>query len=271
MKLCFSTLACPDWTLPQIVDAARRARIEGVAFRGVGSEIDVTKLSAFNGGLEETLALFGADVAIPSYNTSVTLVTPAADRWAMMLDEAHRYARLAQGTATPTLRVFGGAVPKGMTFEECRSMAQRHLRQLAKVCRPCGCMVLVETHDDWSTSERIRELLHEFDPADAGVLWDIEHPWRHGEKPAETAETLRPYLRHIHFRDSRLVDGKLLPCLLGKGDLPLKEIVEALKGVGYDDWICLEVEKRWMPQEAPEPEETIPQFATFMRGAWVGA
>jgi sugar phosphate isomerase/epimerase len=267
VKLSFSTLCCPDWSLEQIVAAAAREGIDGVDFRGLGPEIDITRLPAFTTGLGETLALFAQHkVAMPCFNTSVTLVCPAAERWQAMLEECHRYARLAGRTGTPTLRIFGGGVPKGMTHEEARMMAQRHLRQVSKICRDT-CVPLVETHDDWNTAERVRELLHEFDPAEAGALWDVEHPFRQGESPADTARLLQRYLRCVHFRDSAQVAGQYQAKALGEGEVPLKECLAAMRDVGYDGWVCLEVEKRWHPTVCPEPEVAIPQFVSYMRAA----
>ena len=37
-----------------------------------------------------------------------------------------------------------------------------------------------------------------------------------------------------------------------------------LRAAGYDRWLCLETEKRWHA-DAPEPHESIPQFAQFIR------
>ena len=107
MKLCFSTLACPEWTLDQIVRAAHQNQIGGVDFRGLGSEIDVTKLPAFNEGLPDTLDLFRRhDLRMPCLCTSVTLVSPP-DRWTAMLDECARTAELASKTETRYMRIFG--------------------------------------------------------------------------------------------------------------------------------------------------------------------
>src|SRR5918999_2814257 len=114
MHLCFSTLGCPDWTLGQIVDAAAANGIEGIDFRGLGPEIDVTKLPAFNAELDATLAhLRERGLSMPCLNTSVTLVSPSPERWQAMLDECHRYATLAGRTGTRLVRVFGGGVPAG--------------------------------------------------------------------------------------------------------------------------------------------------------------
>src|SRR3954454_5927648 len=72
MKLTISTLACPDWTLAQILDACAAAGVGGVDFRGRGPEIDVTRLRDFTLDLPLTLAEFRArGVAMPCFTTSV--------------------------------------------------------------------------------------------------------------------------------------------------------------------------------------------------------
>src|SRR3954463_6618655 len=99
MKLTISTLACPDWTLAQIVEACVAAGIGGVDFRGLGGEIDVTRLREVSLDLGLTMALLNEHgLRIPCFNTSVTLISPSAQRWQEMLDEAHRYAQLAGRT-----------------------------------------------------------------------------------------------------------------------------------------------------------------------------
>jgi sugar phosphate isomerase/epimerase len=266
MRLSISTLTCPDWPLERIVAACAQNGIGGIDPRGLGEEIDVTRHVAFNAGLEQTLALLRTHgLELPCFNTSVTLVSPGPQRWQDMLDEARRYAVLAARTRTPYIRVFGGAAPQDMSADEARAMARRHLRQVIKICKPQGAIPLVETHDAWSTSARVRELLHEFDPAEVGALWDVEHPYRNGEAPGDTAESLRRYIRHVHFKDSTRTDGKSTPRLLGEGELPLADFVRAWRAIGYHGCICLETEKRWHAQTAPEPEISIPQFANFMR------
>jgi sugar phosphate isomerase/epimerase len=264
MNLTLSTLACPDWTLPQIVGACAAAGVRGIDLRGLGSEIDVTRLPEFTTEIPQTLSLLREHgVQLPCFQTSVTLVSPAPQRWQEMLDEAHRHAALAAKTNTPYLRVFGGGYPKGMSQDEALSMAQRHLRQLVKICKPHNTLPLLETHDAWATSRAVRELLHELGPDEVGVLWDIEHTCRAGEAPGDTAESLRPYVRHVHFKDSIREDGKNVPRLLGEGDLPLADFARALKAMNYTGWICLETERRWHPETAPSPEVSIPHFVKF--------
>ena len=268
MKLAISTLVCPAWELERIVDAAAENGIEGIDFRGIGAEIDITALPQFGAGLEGTLKLLaGRGISMPCLNTSVTLVCPSSQRWDAMLDEARRYAVLAERTGTKYLRVFGGKAPKELTADQARMMAERHMRQLVKICRPHGCIPLLETHDDWRVSGRVLELVHGFDPAEAGVIWDLEHPWRAGEAPMDTAQGLRRFMRHVHVKDTIYPENQPQSVLLGQGLVPLGECAAGLGRIEYGGWYCLETEKRWHPA-APEPEQSIPQFARFMRQNW---
>ena len=264
VRLSISTLACPNWSLPQIVGAVSAHGIQGIDLRGIGPEIDVTKLDVFDTEIDSTIELLRQHgVEVPCINTSIALVTTAPERWEMMLDECNRSARLAGRLKTPYLRIFGGAAPKGMTRNEALALARRRLGQLAKICAAHHCQVLVETHDDWATSAELHELLNDA-PPQIGVLWDIEHPYRRGEHPSDTASLAR-YIRHVHIKDSVRRNGPSIPRLLGEGELPLLDVMQALRKINYEGWICLETEKRWHPQAAPEPEESLPQFASWMR------
>jgi sugar phosphate isomerase/epimerase len=185
-----------------------------------------------------------------------------------MLDEAQRYAALAKKTNTRFIRLFGGSIPAGMSRKDAVDLARGHLREIVNLCKPSGCKPLLETHDAWVRSPDILQLLEGFDAADAGVLWDLEHPWRGGESPAATAGQLGKRVEHVHIKDTVRRQGKSIPMLLGAGELPLEECRAALVSIGYDGWICLETEKRWHA-EGPEPEVSVPQFAEYMREKWL--
>ncbi len=269
VKLSLSTLACPQWTLPQIVHAAAASGYQALDFRGLGSEIDITSLPEFNDELPATLELLRKhNLEVACLNTSVALVTVAPERWQMMLEECRRNARLAERLHARYIRVFGGQLAKDMTHHEGLVLARRHLRQLARICQQFGCIALLETHDYWSMSQRGMEVVHEFDPQEVGILWDIEHPYRKGESPLDTYQTLKRFLRHVHFKDSVRVpdpnrpEGRSIPRLIGEGELPVSDFWRLLREVKYDRWISLETENRWNA-DAPEPQISIPHFAQW--------
>ena len=265
MRLSLNTLACPAWSLQKIIDACVANGISGIDFRGIASEIDITRLPQFNAELFETMRVLGErKLSMPCFNLSVALISTDEKRWSEFLDETRRYAELAKTTRTRFLRVFGGSILSGLTREEARDLGVRHLKQLSKITAGSECQVLLETHDDWTTSEQVLSLVDSFSPDEVGVVWDLEHPFRRGEMPAETVDRLKSYIRHVQVKDSSREGTRNRPVLLGGGDLPLIDAFAALKSIGYSGWYALETEKRWAA-EAPEPEESVPQFATFMK------
>lgn len=267
VKLSLNTLSCPSWDLAAIFETAAGNGIQGIDFRGVGEEIDITRMPAFNAELPATLAeMRRRGLSMPCLNTSVTLVAPDSQRWNDMLEEFRRYAALGEKCGSQRIRVFGGGIPKELSRDEARTMAARHLRQLIKIGKAFGVIPLLETHDDWRLHEQVLSLMGDLDPAEVGVLWDIEHPYLRGEPVETTAGQLAKYLRHVQVKDSVEHEGRRLPKLLGEGELPIVPALQALKGIGYDGWLALETEKRWHAA-GPEPEISVPQFARYIRGA----
>jgi sugar phosphate isomerase/epimerase len=54
----------------------------------------------------------------------------------------------------------------------------------------------------------------------------------------------------------------------GEGQFRLNEAISALQEYGYDGWVVLEHEKRWLPEIA-EPEEIFPAFVRWARSLLV--
>jgi sugar phosphate isomerase/epimerase len=268
MRLGFSTLCCPDWPLDRIIAAAVEHGIGGIELRGLGEEIDVTRLLAFSVSLDQTLAtLRSSGIQVPCVSTSVTLVCPAGPRWQAMLEECQRSAELAAAMGTPLVRIFGGTATGDLTDDEAMALARRRIRQIVKLCRPLHCRPVVETHDAWSTSSRMLELLDGLDSDVVGISWNVEHSFRAGQSPRELVRNLGSYLAHVHLKDSLANGRPSTPTLLGDGEIPLEDSLQALRSSAYHGWVCLETDKRWQP-EAPSPQESIPQFAAFMR-RWI--
>ena len=54
MKLSFTTLGCPKWDLHTICDNAKAYGFDGIDFRGVQDDLDVTTLPQFRGQISST-------------------------------------------------------------------------------------------------------------------------------------------------------------------------------------------------------------------------
>ncbi len=266
MKLAFTTLACPAWTVARVVGSAVANRYDAVDFRGCLDAVELFDSPHFKGeGLLETAArVADAGLAVSCLGSSARMAVPDAAARAAELDAMRRYAELCAPLGCRQVRIFGGAAAG---IEDPVSAAAETLVAAAEIARGAGIEFVVETHDDWKDTAKLRAA---FDaagrPGGIALLWDVHHPWTAFAEPPETSvRNLSPYIRNTHWKDSRpLPDGTRRLCLPGEGDVPLRGIFSALRAVGYDGWYTLEWEKRWHP-EIEEPETVIPAFAAFMR------
>jgi sugar phosphate isomerase/epimerase len=84
------------------------------------------------------------------------------------------------------------------------------------------------------------------------------------EPPQIVYEKLQKYIRHTHFRDCKLLENKYKSVLLGQGEAPILEAVQALEKGNYNGYYGFEWEKLWEP-DIEEPEIAFPQFIHEMK------
>ena len=253
--------------MERAVGAAVASGYAAIDFRGMLDCVEITGSPLFRGGaLRETAErVRDAGLAVSCLSSGASVSAPDSAARAAALDSMRRYAGLCGPLGCRQVRVFGGRTDG---IADPVSNAAETISAAAEIARGAGIEFVVETHDDWTDTARLREA---FDAAGApegvALLWDVHHPWAsHGEAPGTSLANLRPFLRNTHWKDSRPEPGggRLL-CLPGEGDVPLREAFRALRAAGYDGWFTLEWEKRWHPEIA-EPEVAFPAFAAFMRG-----
>jgi sugar phosphate isomerase/epimerase len=268
VKLAFSTLACPSWSLDEVVDAAHRYGYMGVELRLVDGElIDAGMPASERERVRETFARAG--LPIVAVDTSVR-VAAAADT-STALRELTPFLELASAWESPVVRVFGGDWGESRSREEAIAQARDVLRQAAAPAQALGVTVALETHDRFSQTALVAEVLEGLPPA-AAAIWDTGHPYRVGDQPEDVARRLRGRIAHVHLKDARRRTagdgGEWELTLLGEGEVPVRACVEAVRRDGYDGWLSVEWEKRWHPELA-EPEVALPQFAEIVR-TWEG-
>jgi sugar phosphate isomerase/epimerase len=277
MKLAFSTLGCPKWPVEEAVQAAVRFGYEAIEWRLADGEL-------LNPGTPPTVktrivnATRQAGLKIACLDTSCQFVQATSEKREGLVQEAMQMVDMAAELGAPLLRVFGGAIPEGLSREELLPPTAEALGRVAAYAITQGITVSVETHDDWSKSEDIARLvetaLKTGSVADAvrsglAILWDVHHPYRMGEDPRQTLETLQKAgpISHVHIKDARrdpqAKNGWQLT-LLEQGEVPVREAVKLLKEAGYEGYLSVEWEKKWHP-EIEEPEVALPQHADLLR------
>ena len=124
--------------------------------------------------------------------------------------------------------------------------------------------MLLETHGEFNTVEALKPIIDAMRGNDSfGLIWDIQHIHRaYGKSWEEFYSFAKPYVRHVHVKDFSDTDKAL--CDIGKGDIPIRDIVDRLVADGYDGCFSLEWEKKWHP-ELSDIEQALEDFVRIMR------
>lgn len=271
MKLAYTTLGCPAWDLRTICEKAAEMEYDGVDFRGVRDDIDVTVTPAFTSGLAETKRMF-ADAGVAICGISSSLKVCDEQKHDDNLDEARRTIPIALELGCETIRVFGGGDAAAHGKEELAAIGREMMAEVLALDGAGDLKWAFETHDNWVSATDCKLLLDGVPDPAFGALWDVGHTARvGGETPAESLAALGGRVYSIHIKDAvrepdhaeAMADGwrYVAP---GEGQLPLVEAVDLLKGAAYTGWAVFEHEKRWH-QELEDPETMFPKYIAWMR------
>jgi sugar phosphate isomerase/epimerase len=267
MKLSFSTLACPDWTMPRIIAIASAAGYDGIELRFVENEDSLWKLPALRGReLASTKrALSDHGLAISCVDTSCRFHAPDPKERARWVEEGERMADLAASLDAPGLRVFGEKIQPGADLAATRTWIAHSIRELADRISASGIEVWLETHGDFAGAAATAEILEEARSLKVGVVWDPANCFAAtGEPPRDGAVRLAAKIRHVHLKDlCRAPDG-WKPALTGDGDFALHEVRSALRELKYDRFVSFEWEKKWHPEIA-DANVALPHFTSWFR------
>jgi sugar phosphate isomerase/epimerase len=261
MRLAFSTLGCPDWTIAQVGEGARRSGYEGVELRLLDGEIIPADLPSAR-RTEIKRALDG--LVICCLGTSARFAYPDAEERARNRAETERYLELAADLGCPMIRVFGGNLAPGQPLEEGIANIAESLNQLAPAAERTGVAIVLETHDAMSAGQAVHDVLASVPSRSVAALWDSHHPYRMGETVEQTWGLIGERTRHAHVKDARREGERwqLLP--LGEGEVPVRAMLGTLHSHGWSGWVSVEWEKKWHPELA-DPEQAFPQHADLLR------
>jgi fatty-acyl-CoA synthase len=263
MKIAFSTLGCPDFSWPEIYSMAKDLGFDGIEIRGLGNEIFAVQAQPFTESqLPRTVKkLAELRLEIPCLSSGCCLkFTEKAEQ---NYGEVVQYMELAAKLGTPYVRILADLDPQpgGEVDDEVVLAA---LRRLIPVAEAKGVTLLVETNGVYSDTVRLCKLLDHAASDAVAALWDTHHPYRYaGETPGNTVKNLGAYIQYVHIKDSVVADGMTKYRLMGEGDLPVDEIMLALRSINYDGYISLEWVKRWAA-DLDDAGVVFPHFANFM-------
>ncbi|MFP6646460.1 MAG: sugar phosphate isomerase/epimerase [Candidatus Latescibacterota bacterium] len=272
MKTSFTTLGCPAWDLETIIAQGSSMGFDGVDFRGLQDDIDITQLSAFTTDIATTKTKF-ADAGLHVCGISSSLKVCDDTKVDDNLEEAKRTIPVAAELGTETIRVFGGGDAQRHSHQQMADIGQQLMLQVLDLDGAGKFKWVFETHDNWIRSTDCKLLLERVTVPEFGALWDMGHTSRvGGEDPADSLAALGERVYYLHVKDAiydesherAMQDGwRYVPP--GTGELPIGRALELLQGRDYTGYVMFEHEKRWHG-ELEEPEQIFPMFLEWFRG-----
>ena len=119
-----------------------------------------------------------------------------------------------------------------------------------------GVMILLETAGALAHTQKALEVIGMFGSAALGVCWNVRQTCFVGHELADTTiQTLGAYINYVRLGDRK--DG--VDVLIGDGDLPVKDYMNALRSLNYDGFVCVD----WN-EEITDPDIVLTHFVSFM-------
>ncbi|MCA9293803.1 MAG: sugar phosphate isomerase/epimerase [Phycisphaerales bacterium] len=275
-RIAFSSLACPEWPIERVVDAAAQWGYAGVELRSFGT--GSTRFAcdpAMTGGHKLRRLFMAAGVEPAGVATGLALDDPVcppvvghllSKSWACV-DEGRSYVEIAKGLGAPHVRLFGFHVPK-VPFQSRRGTLKRiagRAARLANACRHHGVNVLMENGGDFGSAHDLIEIVNAAGHPGVRACYDIAAGVSAGDDPVQAVRDMSDALDVVRIRD-RKGDN---PVELGTGELPNQAVVAALARQGFTGWLVYEWERAWIDGLA-SPELVLPKAAQTL-SSWLGA
>jgi sugar phosphate isomerase/epimerase len=159
-------------------------------------------------------------------------------------------------TTKPLVQTYSAKVPSGLDWDQNFQDYIDSLRACARACEEAGVLMTVEPHPARylaNTDGALRLLEHVGSPA-MGINFDPSHTFPVGDFPNISVYRLGKHIKHLHVSDNDGVTN--VHWRPGMGKIDWTAMFQALKDIGYDGVISIELED--VPGVSRGPNSTAP-------------
>lgn len=202
------------------------------------------------------------------------------------VDRMRRCIDTAAALEAPHIRVYAGNYPAGAPEHDAKwGQLVKSMQELGEYATTAGVVLCAENHFNTMTvsARQTAALMEAVNSPGVGILYDQANlAFTHNEPYGEAISLQQPWIRHVHAKDLiftdpnkaftadavarvKAEDRAVRSRVVGDGVLPWPEILKELVEIGYDDFISLEYEYRWHPQDLPDPAEGFRTGADRLR------
>ena len=261
MKFSFSTKGWHNHTFEEFCDIASEMNFQGIELHNINNRLFADKDGAFyNYAAASTVRrLYEKKLSIPCIDV---ICNPSdATQKDACIAEIRKCMEIASNLHIPNIRLRANvAEDEDSAVANTAAVIASLLPEIEKN----GVTLLMETAGLFAKTEKLRALLDSFASDYLASLWNFSAAYfEGGESPEQIIKNLGAYVRHVHINDAKRVENEIEYCLLGEGELPIKEMMLALRSVNYDGFLSLVWNPAWC-EELDDMEIIFSQFVGFM-------
>ena len=259
IKLSFSINGWKGYSWDDFVDLAKENSFKGIELHNVlGSDL-MDKNGPFHkyNSAATMRKLRDDGISVPCFDISADV---SSDDITANVEHIKECIDFAFSINVPYIRVYasGDSANANENVINC-------LRGFVDYAESKNVTVLIETCGMFSDTAKLRDVLMTFACDSVAALWDVYHTYcGQGEETDVTITNLGAFVKHVHIKDSRVIDGERQYCLIGEGELPVVSVINALSSVNYNGFISLEWNPVWM-EDFTEIDVIFSHFSQYMQ------
>ncbi|MBQ1263756.1 MAG: sugar phosphate isomerase/epimerase, partial [Oscillospiraceae bacterium] len=262
MKLSFSTKGWHQNSFEEFCDIAVDLGFKGIELHNIYNRLFAEKDGAFHDfAAAATLRrLYEKNLKLPCIDTISDIADEKIAEKA--LDEVARCLSIAENLHIPMIRLRANAAENA---EQATKNVYNFIEKALPEAEKKGVALVIETSGLFADTAALREVLESFASDYLGALWNFSAAYFEcGQAPEQVIKNLGAYVRHVHFTDAKKSENGIEYCLAGEGEMPISDMMLALRSVNYDGFISLVWNPAWC-EELDDMEIIFSQFTSFMK------
>ena len=291
MKIAGHTMGTPEYTLFEAIDLFSKMGLEGIEIivqtDGYKSALPFDAPEQEISNLIEKLKNSGLKVSglTPYFNLYNSTDESVRQQ---ECNNLKRVIDIAKKLNAGFIRIYGGKLVDGEDDADGKKLSQ-----LVKSMRECGdyagqfnIRLCIENHFGTMTTNAAEtaRVVKAVDHSHVGVLYDQANiAFFPAEEYNEAIELQKDKIFYVHCKDLVYKDGKpqkpkftmvtnvnpedrtVRSKIPGEGILDWPAILKKLVSIGYDGWISLEYERRWIQTDLPEASKGMPVAFEYIK------
>lgn len=263
MKYAFSTISWTGFTWKEAIAMSKDLGFSGIEVRGLENNVYAVEAHPFSTQqiMKTAEQLANLHLEISCFSSACNLNDTSKTK--ETITQLKAYIDLASKMGTSFVRLLSDdSLAPDEKYNDDAVISV--IEQILPYAEKKHITLLLETIGIYCDTDRLRRVLEHFASDNLAALWDIHHPYRfYNESPEKTVQNLGAYIKYIHMKDSVINKGQVEYRLMGEGDLPIEDIMQALKSINYDGYISYEWIMSWS-SDLDDPGIVFPHFMNYI-------